>query len=355
MRIKRGPPVRQPIHKRHGFAAAPFPQVGSIEDPHSFTKRVLQYLQALEVLGYSESTIKHRRRHLIVFLRWCAERSLARPNEVTLPILERYQRYLFYKRDIKGRASGLASQAQHLHTVRMLFRWLVRQHYMLSNPASELQLPKRGKRLPMDYLSSEEVERVIAQTDITKELGVRDRAILEVFYATGIRRAELAALDIGDVDFGRELLRVRQGKGSRDRVVPISKRALLWVQKYIYEVRPRYQWDNELQALFLSYEGKRVGTEYLSEVVKVYLEAAGINKKGVCHLFRHTMATLMLENGADIRYIQAMLGHADLTTTQIYTQVSITKLKEIYQATHPGEHVHKQKENTKIPNEQNET
>ena len=167
-------------------------------------------------------------------------------------------------------------------------------------------------------------------------LGLRDRAMLETFYSTGIRRMELIGLDLYDLDTERGWVTIRSGKGGRDRVIPIGTRALAWVEKYLEDVRPSLVLDAGETALFLSGQGRRFAAEGLSHQIRALLDEAGITKRGSCHLLRHTMATQMLENGADIRYIQEMLGHAKLETTQLYTQVSIHQLKKIHDATHPA-------------------
>ena len=166
--------------------------------------------------------------------------------------------------------------------------------------------------------------------------------MLETLYSTGIRRAELLALQIFDLDTSRGTLLVRQGKGKKDRVVPIGERAL-WIDKYMNEARPSFVFAEDDCTLFLSVTGTPISALWMTAVVRQYADKSGLGKWGACHLFRHTMATLMLENGADIRFIQAMLGHAQLTTTELYTRVSIHKLKEIHSATHPSAKMQKQK------------
>jgi integrase/recombinase XerD len=180
------------------------------------------------------------------------------------------------------------------------------------------------------------MEQVLSQPDVDSDLGVRDRAILETFYSTGIRRMELTNLSIYDLDVGRGTLIVRQGKGKKDRVVPIGERALDWIDRYITDVRPTLVVDPNEPTLFLTAYGEPISNDSLSAWVTRYVDAAAIGKKGSCHLFRHTMATLMLEAGADVRFIQEMLGHQKLDTTQLYTQVSIRELKRIHELTHPS-------------------
>jgi integrase/recombinase XerD len=160
--------------------------------------------------------------------------------------------------------------------------------------------------------------------------------MMEVLYATGMRRMELARLELGDIEAERCVVLVREGKGGKDRLLPLGERALHWVQQYLDKARPVLAWDADDKTLFLGNEGKPLHPMWLSTVIAKRVDAAEIGKRGSCHLFRHTMATLMLEGGADIRFIQAMLGHAELSTTQIYTQVAIRQLQQVHAMTHPG-------------------
>ena len=245
--------------------------------------------------------------------------------------------YLYHYRKRDGDPLTFSSQLTHLVPVRAWFKWLARQNYILFNPASELELPKVEARLPKHTLTVGEVEQVMAQANVIDPLGLRDRAVLETFYSTGVRRMEMANLLMYDLDVDRGTLMVRQGKGKKDRVVPIGDRAIAWIDRYIHDVRPGLTvGDRSENSLFLTHLGDPFTPDRLTQLVRHYIDKAEIGKSGSCHLFRHTMATLMLENGADIRFIQAILGHTKLDTTQIYTQVSIRKLKEIHTLTHPA-------------------
>jgi integrase/recombinase XerD len=172
--------------------------------------------------------------------------------------------------------------------------------------------------------------------EVGDPVGLRDRAMLETFYSTGMRRTELVNLKLYDVDRAAGVVTIREGKGKKDRVIPIGERAVAWLDKYLDQARPRLATEPDDMTLFLTVQGEPLGRTTLSYIIRQYVEAAGIGKHGACHLFRHTMATLMLEGGADIRFIQQMLGHARLDTTQIYTHVSIRMLKQIHSATHPA-------------------
>lgn len=286
--------------------------------------------------AYSRHTIQAREHTLRAFAAWAAERGLVHPGEVTKPILERWQRHLFLHRKKDGQPLTVRSQIAHTQPLKAFFKWLTRENYILYNPASELELPRIGRRLPKHFLSISEVESILAQVAITTPVGIRDRAMLETFYSTGIRRQELIDLKVYDIDAERGTVMVRQGKGNKDRVIPIGERALAWIDKYLEDVRPELSTGADNGTLFLTVLGTPINPGRLAEIVRAYIDAAKIGKRGSCHLFRHTMATLMLENGADIRFIQAMLGHAQLSTTEIYAQVSIKKLKAIHTATHPA-------------------
>lgn len=312
------------------------PPVGDTRDPDSLWHHMLRFSQWQREKAYSERTVENREDALRLFIGWAHERGLTRPQEISKPILERYQRHLFLYRKANG--EPLSTRSQHVRTtpIRALFKWLARGNHILYNPASDLELPRMEKRLPRHVLNVREVETVLAMPDLATPIGIRDRAMLETFYSTGIRRMELIGLHLADIDADRGTLMVRQGKGRKDRMIPIGERALAWIGKYRDDVRPGFACGQDDGTLFLTTLGEAFVPNRMTQLVRDYVTAAAIGKSGSCHLFRHTMATLMLENGADIRFIQAMLGHAELSTTQIYTQVSIRMLKQIHSATHPG-------------------
>lgn len=308
----------------------------STEDPRGMGALLEAFLTWRKVKGFSVVTIYGERKNLEYFSRWCEERGVTRPSEVTRPILERYQRFLCNYRKADGKPLTFRSQKARLTPLRSLFRWLTRNNYLPSNPAADIDLPKEEQRLPRHSLTSEEVEQVIGRVDLSEPQGIRDRAILETFYSTGLRRQEMVNLKVRDLDMKWGILAVREGKGRKDRIIPIGERAVAWINKYLAEVRPSYVVEPDEGYLFLTREGNNFTTCWMGTLVRGYVRAANIGKTGSCHLFRHTMATLMMENGAGLRYIQRMLGHAQLSTTEIYTQVSTRKLKEIFMATHPG-------------------
>lgn len=304
-------------------------------DPLGMDTLVSGHLDWMRVRNYSEDTIRDRAYCLSYFARWCAERGLTRPAEITKPILERYQRSLFLYRKKDGAPLGFGTQRDRLAEVRAFFKWLARTNRILSNPASDIEFPRAPQRLPRAVLSVSEVERVLALPDVNDTIGLRDRAILETLYSTGVRRKELCRLSVYDLDVERGTLLVREGKWKKDRFVPVGERALAWIEKYLLEARPRLAIEPDPQALFLGLLGESLDPAWLTNRVRQYVEKA-LRRKAGCHIFRHTMATLMLEGGADVRFIQEMLGHSNLQSTQVYTRVALTKLKEIHSATHPG-------------------
>ena len=313
----------------------PMAKVSYLAAPDAFPSLIARHLNGLRVHNYAKSSVDKTEYILRGFVAWCNDRGIHEPKEVTQQILERYQSWLFAYRTAQDKPLKTATQASRLTHVRMFFKWLVKERMILFNPASELELPKRNKTIPRNVLTAAQVEKIMSQTD-ESTIGYRDRAILETLYATGIRRSELAHLEHYDIQFQQGTLMVRLGKGQKDRVVPITQRACEWIQTYLRKSRPFLANQNSGKTLFLSCFGNPLQAEYISKIARTYVEKAGIKVEGACHIFRHTMATLMLENGADTRHIQKILGHANLNTTQIYTKVSIKKLKEVHEATHPG-------------------
>jgi len=302
---------------------------------------LLKYNEAMQVRGYSKNTLHRRESDIRRFVGWCDDRSLNHPNQVTKPILERYQRHLFhYRQEKNNRPLGASTQNHYLTSVKQFFKYLTQQNYLLYNPASELMLIKQPPSLPV-VLSESEIASLMQQPNIGKAGGIRDRAILELFYSTGVRRSELCHLMLQDLSLSRKTLFIRQGKGIKDRLIPVGERALYWLEKYVNGVRSQFLMDINDQALFLNDYGNAFRDNKLGDKVKRYLKSAGIDVLGSCHLLRHAMATHMLENGAETRFIQAMLGHSSLAATQIYTHVSIRTLQEVHAQTHPAKLIKK--------------
>jgi integrase/recombinase XerD len=304
--------------------------------PDSLSAWMRRYLEALMVKHLNVLNLRARRSQLAWFNAWCTDHGITRPQEITHAHVAQFQRHLFHARKEDGSPYAINGQLSVLNNVQAFFRWLVRHGHVPSNPAADLDLPKKIHHHLREPLNGSEIEAVLALPDLGEPYGLRDRAILEVFYATGIRRQELANLTVHDIDPERGTLLVRQGKGRKDRFVPVGERALAWVAKYRREARPLLLSSTDELRLFLNYKGVPLSAYALSWRIRRYFDRAGIRKLGACHLFRHTMATAMLDNGADLRHVQEMLGHSLIVTTQRYTHVSIARLKAVHAATHPG-------------------
>jgi integrase/recombinase XerD len=320
LRAKRTPPVRE---------SAPVPAAGNLLRAYQSA-----FLEWTVSSGLTEATASIRRHSLDSFIVWCDERGLERPQDITRPILQRYQGHLYHYRKANGQPLSFNTQATRLMPIVAFFKWCARENHILHNPASDLVLPKPPRQLPRHLLTVAEIEAVLNQADIDTPSGLRNRAMMETLYSTGIRRAELSRLEIYDVDTERGTLMVRLGKGRRDRLIPLGARACAWIERYLREVRPHLVLAMDQRILFLTDYGEAFEKNRLSDMVKRHMQYAGV--QGGCHAFRHAMATHMLENGADIRYIQAILGHSELSTTQIYTHVAIGHLQAVHALTHPA-------------------
>lgn len=315
--------------------------------PPSIPALLEAYYLDMRVKKWAKSTVQRRRDCLRRFVNWLQDRSIESVVEITPEILDAYQRSLYQVGNLRTRASlRRATQASYLTAIAHWLHWTAVKKYIPFNPAVGLELPKEEQRLPGNYLGIDEVERLINQADVKTKRGIRNRAIMEVLYSSAIRRGELLNLSLVDIDRPRRLLAIRQGKGNKDRVVPIGVRALEWMDKYISDVRPWLAAGKETRhrrpapepsdKVFLGDAGLPMQPSFLSLMVRKYLTKAGITKPGSCHVLRHTAATLMLENGADLRSLQTLLGHANLNTTQIYTHVTINRLRAVHDATHPA-------------------
>lgn len=293
------------------------------------------YLRSLAIKGFSENTLRVREIYIGMFLRWCESNAVGSAGVVTDEVVLRFQEYLYSYRKADGQSLAISSQHARLSVIRLWFQWIYRQGHIPHDPTNALELPRTAYRLPT-VLTKQQTDKVLAQPDAGRPIGIRDRAIMEVLYSTGIRRTELMRLKIDDLDRERGVITIREGKGRRDRTVPIGERALVWVDQYLSSVRLKVADETDPGVVFLTSTGASFTPNHLSCLVRNHIRAANIAKKGACHVFRHTMATHMLERGADIRYIQEMLGHARLDTTQIYTHVSIRKLKQVHTRTHPS-------------------
>ena len=291
------------------------------------------YLESLMARNYSENTLESRRDAFRVFLTWAAERELTRVTQITRPILEAYQRWLSKYTKSDGKRLGWSTQLSRLSSIKDWFRWLTKRDVILHNPASELEMPRQEKRLPGAALSPSQLAALMALHNVADPLGLRDRALLETLYSTGMRRSEVCHLELPDFNAQRGTIHVRKGKGKKDRMVPVGAQAIMWIEKYLTYARPRLCLDTRTQAVFLTGYGGPFNPDVLSRYVSKWMDQAGLD--GSCHTLRHTCATHMLDGGADIRYLQQLLGHESQETTAIYTEVSILKLQDVHRRCHP--------------------
>ena len=238
--------------------------------------------------------------------------------------------YLMFLRR-QGKAT--ATIARRLAALKAFYQFLLKENYVAQNPTDELSSPRLERKLPK-VLTVREVERLLNQPDILNPAGKRDKAMLELLYATGIRVSELVSLDFDDLDLREGFVRC-MGKGSKERVVPMGEIAVTSLQSYIEAGRPKMVSNPKEQALFLNHHGRRLTRQGFWKIVKKYAAIAQIQKEITPHTLRHSFATHLLENGADIRSVQEMLGHADVSTTQIYTHVTKDRLKDVYAKSHP--------------------
>ncbi|MGD8400713.1 MAG: tyrosine recombinase XerC [Bacillota bacterium] len=228
-----------------------------------------------------------------------------------------------------------ASVARKLACLRSFFKFLSREGYLPHNPALTIATPKREKHLPQ-FLYPDEVNALLAIPDNHKKLGIRDRAILEVLYAGGLRLQELVNLKLRDLDLSRGYLRV-WGKGAKERLAPIGIPAQRAVERYLREARPRLLSSDAspVDAVFLNYRGTRLSGRSIQRMLDKYLKAMAFNRKISPHALRHTFATHLLDNGADLRAVQELLGHVDISTTQIYTHLTKERVRAVYMKNHP--------------------
>jgi len=234
---------------------------------------------------------------------------------------------------LRRQGMAQASLMRKLSAVRMFFRFLYRERVVSSDPTENIESLKRVERLP-DTLTPEEVSRLLSQPDLTTPEGLRDRAMMELMYASGLRVSELVGLDVGDVDLEAGILRCF-GKGSKERIIPFNVVAAQYLTLYLEKGRPRFTKGESVSGLFLSQKKGKLSRITFWQILKKYAAMAGITQKISPHTLRHSFASHLLEGGADLRAIQAMLGHASLGTTQVYTHLHKSHLKEVYKRSHP--------------------
>ncbi len=277
--------------------------------------------------GLSANTLESYQRDLVMYVSYLREAGVKEIQDSSRTHIIGYLMSL----QQKGRAT--ATLSRNMASIRAFYQFLVRDKWMNNDPSIHLETPKIEKRLPK-VLSVDEVERLLEGPDMTNPAGIRDKAMLELLYATGIRVSELVNLQISDVNLEMGFLKC-MGKGSKERIIPLGRIAIEVVQKYIQAGRPRLMKASSEHALFLNHLGKKITRQGFWKIIKKYAQKAGVRIEITPHTLRHSFATHLLENGADLRSVQEMLGHADISTTQIYTHITRSRIKDVYAKTHP--------------------
>ncbi len=293
----------------------------------------------MEARNYSPRTIPDYDRYVRDFLRWLARNvAVSSISEVSPAHLRRYQLSLCRPAPSRDgappRLLAVSSQICRLAAVRTFFTWLVRTGQVAHDPASAVETPRQPRTLPRDVLTRAEARLLLESTPAGRPLDIRDRAILEVLYATGVRRAELLSLAVGDADTRAATLRVERGKGGRSRVLPLTAGSCAALALYLREARPIFAAGGS--ALFVSSKsGGPLSDNDVVRIVRQGARRAGISKRTTPHTLRHSFATHLLQSGADIRLIQKLLGHRRLSTTEVYTRVEVGDLRRIIRRCHP--------------------
>ena len=276
--------------------------------------------------GLSRNTLTAYRTDLVALARWLAARG------VELPATEREHILGFIAERVEGGARPRSS-ARQLSSFRRYFRWQVREQGAGKDPTADISMPKIGRPLPKS-LTEEEVEALLDAPDTTDPLGHRDRTMLEVLYATGLRVTELVNLTLAQVNLNQGVVRIT-GKGGRERLIPLGEESIEWLQQFIAGPRAEILAEKQTDYLFPTRRGDRMTRQAFWHIIKRYSERAGIARALSPHVLRHAFATHLLNHGADLRVVQMLLGHSDLSTTQIYTHVARERLRDLHARHHP--------------------
>ena len=299
------------------------------------TDALQDFLLSMRSRGYSELTIKGYNSHLQKFRTWLtSNRGYISLADIRRDDLQAYAQHLALQKNRKSKPLAVSTRNGHLNALRSFFAYLVKSGRLLANPASELSNFRSQKKLPR-VPSYEEILRLLAAIDSNAK-GLRDRAWMELLYGSGLRLGELLNLNVTDLCLDEDLIHIRQGKGSKDRFVPLTPEAKKAIKVYIKASRPQLT-DPGQPALFVSSLGSRMNRHTVSKGLHHYAEKAGLAVRITPHVLRHSCATHLLKNGASLRHIQLLLGHEYLSTTQIYTRVEITDLVDVVRRCHPRE------------------
>ena len=292
---------------------------------------ILEYKRQMQVKGYAKNTITLYSWGLDCFRDYLEAHHINDIRKISPQTIEAYQA------KVMAQPIAMETKALKLRAVKRLFESLEQNHQLLINPAQHIVETNRQKRMPGVVLTIEEMKRLLDQPSLSLAVQIRDKAIMEVLYSTAIRSNELLSLQVYDVDLKDQVLYIRKGKGKRQRVVPLGRHAVRYLKEYLEKIRPTYAKKNPRErALFLTNRGPALTWNAIRANINDYRKKAGIRKTVGLHTFRRSCATHMLQQGADIRYIQELLGHKYLKTTQVYTRVMPVDVKKTHETTHPN-------------------
>jgi len=291
----------------------------------------------LQVQNYSKSSLRGYLGQLKNLFDYLQDQGITDLRRVGRHHLKAYAIFLGQQK-LKGQPYALSTIGAKIRPVKRFFEYLETTGYLLINPAQFLQEPRARDYSIRDVLTEEEATKLLEQPDLNSLMGVRNRAILELFYSTGIRLNELLNLTIYDCDLKEKLLRINLGKCSKDRMVPLGNHAIQAIRRYLTEARPYFCWENREQTrLFVGQTGKPLSGQTIEIMVRAYAKKAGINRRVTPHLLRHTFATLLVQNGSDLQAVQKMMGHTTLKITQHYVKVLGYEVKKSHTDHHPTE------------------
>ncbi len=302
-------------------------------------KLINEYLKYLRNKNYAENTIKVMRNILNQLSSFLEEKKIPCINSMEKPIAREFALYLKTICQRCPRVKKKEVSANYLRgkllKFKSFFQYLLERNKILFNPLEKIEMPLPELRLPRNVLTENETRKLLEIPNLSTDIGKRDRAMLEIAYSSALRRKEISNLKINDIDFSKEFVFVRQGKPKKDRVVPVGKSALKSVRIYLDNARPYLILDSKIKNLFLTQYGNPMSADLLSYVLREYVKKIGFKKRVTWHTIRHTCATHLLQNGADIRYIKEILGHVSVQTTQIYTKVYPADLIKEVRKYHP--------------------
>jgi integrase/recombinase XerD len=296
---------------------------------------LFKFTEHLKLLNRSPATMDAYATNARLFLKTI---DIPDVRQITTGVIEQYIAGLYDHRTADNKPYSLSTICVKIRSIKRFFEYLESANIIFIDPAGFIAEPQQSRGKIKDTLTAKEVKAILDQPNLGTLMGIRDRAIMEVFYSAGIRTEELCNLTVFDVDLTGHMLRVTRGKGRKDRVVPLGRHAVRFAKEYITRVRPHYTKKNRASRhLFVNYYGQPITTQVIAIMIRKYKTAAKIRKNVTAHTFRHTFATDLIKNGADIRAVQKMLGHADIRTTQMYIRSLGIDLKKAHTRTHPRE------------------